>query len=74
MDAQNLALVRKELITLAGIMAEQRNWNMLGVILPTAEFREPVIYILKMYVLLCLYSHFCIMITFLIMSININLV
>lgn len=58
-------------------MAEQRNWNLLGVILPPAEFREPEIHILKICVLLCLYSYFCIMrayyIAFQIMSININL-
>lgn len=58
-------------------MAEQRNWNLLGVILPPAEYRKPERYILKMCVLLCLYSYFCIMrayyIAFLIMSINIDL-
>lgn len=58
-------------------MAEKRNWNLLGVTLSHAEFREPEIYILKMRELLCLYSYFCIMgayyIAFLIVSININL-
>jgi len=32
-------------------MVEQRNWNLLGVAIPTGEFREPEIYILKMCVL-----------------------
>lgn len=32
-------------------MVEQRNWNLLGVMLPTEEFREPEICILKMCVL-----------------------
>lgn len=58
-------------------MVEQRNWKLLAVILPPGEFREPEIYGLKMCVLLCLHSYFCIMrayyIAFLIMSINIHL-
>lgn len=58
-------------------MVEQRNWKLLAVILPPGEFREPEIYDLKMCVLLCLHSYFCIMrayyIAFLIMSINIHL-
>lgn len=57
-------------------MAEQRNWNLLGVKLPTRELREPEMYALQMSVL-PLYFYFCIIgayyIAFLIMSININL-
>lgn len=33
-------------------MAEQGNWNVFEVVLPTGEFREPEIYILKTCVLL----------------------